>query len=106
MLNKQQEDGTTARDHLEHEARNRAMLGKPAPKQLENIELPYCIIYIWEWFLDVSWGRGYSEMGQPLPISHSEIFAWTKLTMTEPTAWEISAIKAVDRVYLIEANKK
>jgi len=106
MLGKRQEDGTTAKDHLEHEARNRQLLGKEPPKQLEEIEIPYCVVYIWQWFQEITGGRGYSGMGQPLPISYSELLAWSKLTMTEPTAWEISALKAVDQIFLIEANKK
>jgi hypothetical protein len=105
-LNKRQEDGTTARDHLEHEARNRAMLGKPPPVQLESVELPYCVIYLWQWFLEVAGGRNYTDMGSPLPISYVELKAWTELTKTEPSVWEISAIKAIDHVYLNEANKK
>jgi hypothetical protein len=28
------------------------------------------------------------------------------LTQTEPTAWEIEALKRIDRAYLTETNKK
>jgi hypothetical protein len=82
------------------------LLGKEPPKQLEPVEIPYCVTYLWEWFNEVSGGRNYAGMGQPLPISYTELKAWAELTGTEPTIWEISALKAIDRVFLIEASKK
>jgi len=82
------------------------MLGKEPPKQLEEIELPYCVIYLWQWFQEIADGRGYAGMGQPLPISYTEIKSWSELTRTEPSAWEISALKAIDRIYIMETSKK
>ena len=76
------------------------------PEGWEPIELPDCVFYIWEWFQEVVDGRNYAGMGQPLPISWAEIKAWSELTGTEPTTWEIQALKMIDRVYLIEASKK
>ena len=81
------------------------LLGKAPPKQLEEIELPYCVTYLWQWFCELSGGRGYSEVG-PLPLSYSEILAWSQLMKTSPTAWEVQAIKAIDRVFITEAGKK
>ena len=81
------------------------LLGKVPPKQLEEIELPYCVTYLWQWFCELSGGRGYSMSG-PLPLNYSEIQAWSQLTKTSPTVWEVQAIKAVDRVFIIEAGKK
>jgi len=82
------------------------MMGKPPPAQLEPVELPYCVAYLWQWFQEVSGGRNYTGMGSPLPISFTELKAWSELTMTKPTAWEISALKAIDHAYLSEVNKK
>ena len=81
------------------------LLGKAPPKQLEEIELPYCVMYLWGWFCELSGGRSYSEVG-PLPLSYSEILAWSQLTKTNPTVWEVQAIKAIDRVFITEAGKK
>ena len=39
-------------------------------------------------------------------LSYSEIQAWANLTKSEPTAWEVGAIKAIDSVFLTEAGKK
>jgi len=106
MLSKRDKDGISARETLEQEAWNRKLQGKPPPKELEDIELPYCVVYLWQWFCEVATGRGYSGMGQPLPTSYGELFAWAQLTKTSPTAWEVSVIKAIDRVFISEAIKK
>jgi hypothetical protein len=81
------------------------LLGKAPPKQLEEIELPYCVTYLWGWFCELSGGRDYGEAG-PKPLSYREIQSWSELTKTDPTAWEVQAIKAIDRVFIAEANKK
>jgi hypothetical protein len=104
-LNKRQGDGCTAREHLEKENRNRQLLGKEPPPQLEPMELPYMLNYLWSWFCDLSGGRGYAEFG-PLPLSYSEIQAWAALTKNEPTAWEVNVLKQIDREFLSEAAKK
>ena len=75
------------------------------PEQLKPKDVTYELSYLWEWFCDLSNGRGYAEFG-PLPLNYSEIQAWAQLTRTEPTAWEVTVIKQIDRVYLTEANKK
>lgn len=41
-----------------------------------------------------------------MPLSYSEIKAWSELTKTEPEAWEVDVIKQIDRVYMSEAAKK
>jgi len=75
------------------------------PKQLEPVEMPDCLHYLWGWFCELSGGRGYAEFGA-LPLTYSEIQAWSQLTKSEPTAWEIEALKRIDRAYLTETNKK
>lgn len=75
------------------------------PDQLKPMDIPPAIIYIWIWFCQLSGGRGYSEAGA-MPLSFSEIQAWAELTRMEPMAWEVEAVKALDRVFLTEAMKK
>jgi len=90
---------------LEKQARNCQLTGKTPPKQLEPVGLPYCMNYLWAWFCELSGGRGYTEHG-PMQLTYSEIQAWSQLTKTDPTAWEVNALKQVDRVFLTEAGKK
>ena len=100
-LNKRQKDGASLRDHLEIVHRQ---TGK-TPPQLEPVDIPYGIQYLWGFFCDISGGRGYSEAGA-MPLSYSEILAWSQLTKSDPTAWEISVLKSIDRAFLTESNKK
>ncbi|MBW2635991.1 MAG: hypothetical protein JRC86_00440 [Deltaproteobacteria bacterium] len=60
--------------------------------------------YLWEWFCDISNGRDYGENG-PKPITYTELRSWAKMAKTDPTAWEVSAIRTMDGVYLNEARK-
>ena len=75
------------------------------PKQLEPAEVDAEVLYLWVWFNELSGGRGYSESG-PLPITYSEILAWSELTRTDLAAWEVEVLKTLDRAYLNEALKK
>ena len=75
------------------------------PEQLVPQEMPDCLNYLWQWFCELSNGRSYGEFG-PMSINYSEIKAWTDLTHSEPTAWEVEALKSIDRAFLAEAFKK
>jgi len=73
--------------------------------QLEPVDLPYYVKYLWDWFCELSDGRTYTGMGQALPISWTEILAWSKLTGSQPTMWEVKALKSIDQMFLIETGK-
>ena len=75
------------------------------PEQLKPAIMPDCLHYLWGWFCELSGARGYAEFGA-LPLTYSEIRAWAELTKTSPTAWEIDALKRIDRAYLTEMNKR
>lgn len=75
------------------------------PEQLAPVEFHYALRYIWEWFIDLSAGRGYSEVG-PLPLTYTEIKAWSDLTSQKTNAWEIDILKQIDRVYITESLRK
>lgn len=75
------------------------------PEQLKPVEIPYHLVYLWEWFCQLSGSRGFSEVG-PLPLSYQEIKAWAELTRMEPMAWEVQVIKNIDTLYLTESMKK
>ena len=100
-MNARQKDGATLRDHLEIVYRQTGKM----PAQLEPVEVPQAILYLWGWFCELSNARQYGEFG-PMPISFSEIKAWSDLTHSDPAAWEVATLKEIDRVYLSEANKK
>lgn len=82
----------------------RRQTGK-APEQLEPVEVPQAILYLYGWFCELSNARQYGEFG-PMPITFLEIFAWSNLKQTRLDFWELDAIKAIDRVFLLEACKK
>lgn len=45
-------------------------------------------------------------MSGPLPISYTEIKAWSELTGAQPSPWEVMAVKRLDQIYIAEAMKK
>jgi hypothetical protein len=75
------------------------------PEELEPIEKPACLDYLWQWFCELSNSRQYTDFG-PLALSYQEIQAWANLTGKDPAAWEVEAIKQIDRLFLNEATKK
>ena len=56
--------------------------------------------HVWEWFLELSAGRGSNGFG-PNPISWLDLLPWTTMTGTITRPAEIEAILAVDRVWLV-----
>ncbi|MDI6742662.1 MAG: hypothetical protein QMD11_07970 [Smithella sp.] len=100
-LNVRQKDGASLREHLEvvH-----MQIGK-MPEQLKPVDIPDFVNYLWQWFLELSRGRGYAEYG-PMPLSYSEIKAWAQLTKTELQSWELNVIKKIDLIYLAKEIKK
>ncbi len=101
QLARRQGDGATLREHLE---KVREQTGK-TPAQLEAVEIPDAARYLWDWFCELSGGRGYSMAG-PMALSYTEIKAWCDLMKIEPSAWEVETIKMIDQVYLAEVMKK
>ena len=58
------------------------------------------------WFIELCGGRHMGFSG-PEPITYSEMLAWSTLTRVRPTAFEVSMLKKLDRVYLeVAANTK
>jgi len=100
-LGKRQKDGASLREHLESVHRQTGRM----PDQLEPVEIPYYIKYIWEWFCSMSNGRGYAEWGA-MPLTYSEIKAWAELTKCEPMAWEVEILKKIDNIFVSKAGEK
>lgn len=78
----------------------RRQTGVVAP-ELESLPvLPFCVAYLWEWFCDLSRGRGRDAAGAPLPIDWSAIWAFFDLLKIAPLGWEIRGIILLDDAYL------
>ncbi len=41
-----------------------------------------------------------------MSLTYSEIQAWAGLTKNDPQAWEVEALKQIDRLFLNEGSKK
>lgn len=76
------------------------------PEQLEPVETPVQLLYLWEWYLEISAGRNYSAMGGPLPISSTEILSWCGLSGATLEKWELRTIRALDRAERMAAAEE
>lgn len=62
--------------------------------------------YVWTAFLDLNGARTQGFNG-PNPITYQDIRAWIDLTETPLSAWEVEAIKRLDRLFMrVVANGK
>lgn len=62
--------------------------------------LPFSVAYLWEWFCDLSRGRGVDASGSPRPLTWEAIWAFFDLLKIAPLDWEIRGIIRVDEAYL------
>ena len=75
------------------------------PEQLESVDLPECLTYLWNWFNILTSKRGFNEVGV-LPLTFTEINSWAKLFKIELESWELNSLISLDAVYLTETRKK
>ncbi|MXN88607.1 hypothetical protein GR147_05460 [Pasteurella canis] len=68
------------------------------PDELNTPEPPEELIYLVEYFNELTLSRQYGNVANP--ISYSDIYAWSYLTKVSLTAWEVHVIKQIDMVYL------
>jgi hypothetical protein len=100
-LSEIQSDGATLRDHLEsvwRQSGNR-------PEQLEAVECPSEIKYLWFYFCQLHARRGSSGMG-PNPISYAEIEAWSRLQHVKLSAFEVGVLDRLEALYLKRAAEQ
>ncbi len=92
-LARPQPDGSRLGDHLEALQRR---TGRAHPL-LHGPKLPDTGAHLWAWFLDL-------RAGQPaaMPLSHGEIAAWSRLSGVTVAAWELRALRVLDRVWIEE----
>lgn len=68
------------------------------PKELDVPQCPTSMVYILNWFYELSSGR---QNGMGLnPISWQDIRAWQEVTGERLALWELNAIKRLDSVFI------
>ncbi|WP_419775796.1 phage tail assembly chaperone [Pasteurella multocida] len=68
------------------------------PNELNTPESPNELMYLLSYFNDIALSRQFGMITNP--ISYSDILAWSCLTRTNLTTWEVNVIKQIDMVYL------
>lgn len=91
------ENGVSKFDRYSHAEEGGAIVDMP------EITVPTIAIYLWEWFLDLHTTRtsGFSTN----PITYQELKAWTDLTHSYPSPWEITVLRRMDMRYLETVNE-
>jgi hypothetical protein len=96
-------DGTPRRAHLEAAASTGSQAAR-AELEAADAADPGPGRHLWDWFLELHAARGSNGFG-PSAVGWQELDAWSRLTRRHPAAWEIAAIRELDRVYLEEASR-
>ena len=91
-MNERLKDGATLREHLESVWRQSG----EKPDELNVPDCPDFLAYLWGWFVDLSGARQYTDQGQPLPLSYTEIMAWRDLMEVDASPSEIKTLKQLD----------
>ena len=61
--------------------------------------LPDRVLYLWEWFVELSRGRGSSGFGAN-PLSWTDMAAWSALMGVCLERWEVTVLRALDHAFL------
>jgi hypothetical protein len=95
-----QKDGSCLRDHYLSVF---DQTGKK-PRQLEAYPAPLALIYVWEWFVELSLGRQSSGFGA-MPFSWSDIQAWKSLCGYNISSQDIRLLKRLDSIAVKDRTK-
>ena len=107
MLSAVQEDGTTLREHLENDYRQKLMWNPecPMPDELVPVECPECMVYLWEYFQEMGLRRtnnGFTKSA----IGELELEAWQRRKKIQFEQFEFRAMDALEATYLIHQQKQ
>lgn len=69
------------------------------PPELDGPECPPPLLYLWEWFLELSAARGSGGFG-PNPISYCDIADWARLYARDPQPFEVRCLVDIDREFM------
>lgn len=97
-----QKDQSTLKEHL-ISAWNQTGV---RPEQLDYEPCPEAAEYLWGWFCQLQSERQQTDMGSPQPFDSPKIVAWQQLNDVKLLAFELEAIQALDRLYLMSQQKK
>lgn len=64
--------------------------------ELNGPEFPEELLYLWEWYRDLSQERDFGPMGDPLPLKSPQFLAWQSLLWRRLNRWEIDILKQLD----------
>jgi hypothetical protein len=92
------------RDHLEAAEK---MAPGASKGELDNpTPVPTGLDYLWTWFLELSFtGRTYGQFGA-MPISNTELLAWSQLNQVQLRPWELRAMRLLDTAWLASRRPK
>lgn len=71
----------------------------------DEVECPFELLHVWEWFLELDKTRPNNGMGISA-ITHTEITSWADGMNIELLPFERKAIRAVDEAYVTYCNSK
>lgn len=74
------------------------------PEELKEPPLLKAVSHLWEWFQLLNLartGNGFNANA----LSYTEIKAWSDLTENKLAAWEVTAIKLLDNIYINSLGK-
>lgn len=69
---------------------------------LERPEIPEGWEHLWQWFWELSAGRGHNGFG-PLPLTWPDIAAWAHTGGIDLQPWQAAVFRAMDAAWLKEA---
>lgn len=73
--------------------------------ELDGPPCPSELVYVLEWFGELSAARGSGAAGAN-PIGYAEIAAWSHLTGLVPTPFEVSVLRRLDAAFLTALTRK
>ncbi len=101
-LGARQPDGSTLRANLLSVHRQTGV----RPKQLEVESCPPLVGYVWDWFLELQEERSFTEMGSPEALTSGQLESWSRLNRISLSAFELKAIKQLDRLFISKKYEK
>lgn len=92
-------EGSTQREHLMSEWRQDGYNPDLMPQELDTIDPPDCLLYLWNYFLDMGSRRqsnGYHDM----PLPHAEVVAWERRRGVHLLPFENDLIDKLDALFV------
>jgi hypothetical protein len=73
---------------------------KMLQKDLTGPPLPLLMAHLLVWHRELQRERGYSGMGDPLPLTSKDILAWQECYNRRPTVPEVEILRDLDTLWL------